>query len=156
MSSPATMGASGRIVWFSLSIYTLLVNCRGLSGLEGEGGARHVARSSMSWHESGAGVCREVAGRGIEVVQRLRGGGLIKKKSKAGHSMRKAKKRGLWCVYCLCESVEVFLHSSRMWDISVCEHGYVPLHCRCILFCQQNSLLASNLTIRGESFICFY
>ena len=27
---------------------------------------------------------------------RLRGGGLIKKKSKAGHAVRKAKKRGLW------------------------------------------------------------
>ena len=102
---PAKMGACGRIVWLSLAMYILFVNCRGLSGFEGEGGARHVARSRMRWHESGAGVCREVAGKGIEVVQRLRGGGLIKKKSKAGHSMRKAKKRGLWCVYCLCECV---------------------------------------------------
>jgi len=40
-------------------------------------------------------------GRMAEGVQQLRGGGLIKKKSKAGHVMRKAKKRGLWCV-CSC------------------------------------------------------
>jgi hypothetical protein len=38
-------------------------------------------------------------GWGGAAALRLRGGGLIKKKSKAGHAVRKAKKRGLWYVH---------------------------------------------------------
>jgi hypothetical protein len=92
-----------------VAVCILLLHCDSLAGLAGEGACmgsvwrgsrrkRSPTAGGLPGGEASIPALVSIQDGPIERVQRLRGGGLIKKKSKAGHKLRKAKKKGLWWV----------------------------------------------------------
>ena len=80
----------------------VIIHCRGLDcspdrdGIGRIGLAQYIKAEGVGCIWLGQGGPSVMIGKGTQSLHRLRGGGLIKKKSKAGHAVRKAKKRGLW------------------------------------------------------------